>query len=329
MVKRSAGSFSTRLQVFPNPSWVTVFVLLLGLILLPSNQVRAQRAVATSSLGAESVKLGSTLVSFPVSALARTGAAVPNLSRENFEVYDEGVKQQIEFFSAADAPVSVGLVVDLSSSMRGRSVRVQQALQELTNYQREGDEYFIIAFNQEPWLQADFTSDFQEAANSVSLREPKGATALFDAMYLALEKIRHASHTRRAVIVLSDGLDNHSRYRFGDVRRLAEESDATVFTVALSGVWGRDDVLEISGRRVLSHLASSTGGGFYTPNSIDDLDQVFSQIGAEMRTQYQVAFVPSEGQIDGRWHRLKVRLINLPKETEKIVVRAKAGYWAK
>lgn len=328
-MKRPILHLSSNPQPRRSYAWWPLPALLLTFTLAASIQVKAQHSTAVPRQEPESIKLGSLLVSFPVTVLDRSGKAVPNLTQESFEVYDQGVKQELEFFSTSNAPVSAGLVVDLSSSMHRRSLRVQQAIAELTNYQRDGDEYFMIAFNQRPWLQIDFTTDFREVARSVGLLEPKGTTALYDAVYLALEKIRHASRSRKAIIVLSDGQDNHSRYEYEDVRRLAEEADATIFSVALPGIWGSDDELEVAGRRVLRELADSTGGNFYVPNSASDLERVFTSIGAELRFQYQVAYVPSESQVDGQWHHLKVRLVKLPKERQKVVVRAKAGYWAR
>jgi len=273
-----------------------------------------------------SIKMETRLVSVPVSVVDREGHFKPGLDSSNFEVYDDGVKQKIEFFSSDDSPLSIGIVYDLSGSMQSQRKKSLAALEKFLAGLRPVDEFFSVGVSTKPMLLNDYTNNPEAVSSNAAFRETRGKTALFDAIYLAMEKIRQGKSKRKMLIVISDGQDNNSRYAFRDLRNYIQESDVQLYAVGTCGIWGFHNELAFQGRAILRDLTSLTGGKVIFAPDDDQLETAFDIINAEMRSQYSLGFnVPNSR--DARWHKLKIKLVNVEKDRAKsLTVTARQGY---
>ncbi len=281
------------------------------------------------------VKTTTNLVTLNVSVTDPQGRFVTGLDAEHFEVYEDNVKQTIEFFSDEDAPVSIGIVFDMSGSMRGRLNRSNVALRKFLDACHEEDEFFLVGFNQQARLLVDYTPNPERISGAVMLAEAKGQTALYDAVYIGVEKLREGRHGRRALLIISDGQDNSSRYTFREVRQLVREADVQVYAIGVATAFN-DTTLDLQGRSILDEITRLTGGRAFFPNSQMELQEIITRIAIELRHQYGIGYTPtnlaalpvglktSEKQ---RWRKLKVKL-NPPKGLPSLTVNAREGYYA-
>jgi Ca-activated chloride channel family protein len=254
---------------------------------------------------------------------------VTGLGPAAFEVYDNKVPQQIAAFSAEDAPVSVGLIFDSSSSMAGKIEKAKQAALQFFKTCNTQDEVMLINFNERPDLVGGFTSNFEYVQRQLIAEPAKGRTALLDAIYLGLEKMRSAATNRKALLVISDGGDNHSRYTESDVRRALQESDVEIYAVGVFNLLqaGRGTREEGDGPRLLGSIAKMSGGRLFHATDTATLPDIMKQISNELRNQYAIGYKPSDLVRDGRWRRVKVR-VNPPRDARHLQVYARAGYYA-
>lgn len=266
------------------------------------------------------------LVMVPVIITDTTGHLVTGLQKQNFKVFEEKQKQEIRSFSNEDAPISVGVVLDTSGSMETKIARAKEAVAEFCNAANPQDQFFLVTFSDTPNAGSGFTSSAQDIQNKLAFITPKGNTSLLDAVYLGLQKMRHASQPRKALIVISDGGDNHSRYTEGEIKSAVREADVTLFSIGIYDKYFPTQE-ERLGPQLMSDLAESTGGMSFTLDNPNDLPLVANQIGRVLRDQYVLAYHPKNAKHDGRWHKIKVKLL-LPKGLPYLVVHAKNGYYA-
>ena len=267
------------------------------------------------------------LVTLNVTVTDSFNRFVSGLKKNAFTIYDNDQAQEIEFFSDEDAPVSVGIVFDVSGSMSGEKiVRARQALSRFIQTSHPMDEYFLIAFNKRAQLLLDRTRNGEAVLDKLSMVQPKENTALYDAVYLGAERVTRGAHQKRAIIVISDGQDNNSRYTFGDVKKMLKESDVTIYAVGIigGGDAGREGMM---GQAYLDELTSVTGGSSFYPQSNAEMDEIFERIALELRHQYSIGFRPTNFNNDGKWHKLKVK-VKPPRGLPKLFVRSREGYFA-
>ena len=258
----------------------------------------------------------------------RWGRFIAGLEKEAFSVFDEKQKQKITFFSDSDAPASIGILFDISGSMNGEKImQARNALSRFMNISHPRDEYFLIAFNKRAQLLMDRTRDGEAVLNRLTLVEPKHNTALYDACYLGVERVTRGTHQKKALLVISDGQDNASRYNFKEVRRLMKESDVTIYTVGILG--GRDAVsqLGIQGQAFLDELARVTGGQSFYPRSEVEMDEIFERIALELRHQYSIGYTPKDFEQNGEWRKVKVKVRKF-EGLGRLTVRYRRGYYA-
>lgn len=272
------------------------------------------------------IKTGTNLVTLNITVTDPYGRYVTGLSKEHFEVFDDKVPQKIQFFSDEDSPISVGLVFDVSGSMKGRLDRSQVALRRFCDSGHDNDEYFLVTFNSGARLSQDFTGDSRIVTNSLMLIEPKGQTALYDASYIAVEKVRQGRHARKAILIISDGQDNNSRYSFKELKQLVKESDVQIYAIGITNVFSARE-LDIDGQVILEELTRLTGGRAFFPSNEAELNEVITRIGLELRHQYSIGYEPTGTKEDGRFHKIKVK-VNAPKGLPQLVVRTREGYFA-
>jgi len=287
-------------------------------IQLPEGEVGPQDPVITNT----------DLVTFNVTVTDIYGRFVSGLSKNAFSVVDEKAPQEITCFSDEDAPVSVGILFDVSGSMGGDKLhRARDALAHFIQTSHDRDEYFLIGFNSRAQLLMDRTRDGQAVLDKLTFVQTKNNTALYDACYLGVERVQRGTHPKRALLLISDGQDNNSRYTFSELRRVLKESDVVLYAIGILGGSDMGSALGMEGQGVLDELAGVSGGKAFYPRSGAEMDDIFEQIALELRHQYSIGFKPKEFLTDGKWHKIKVS-VHPPRGLPRLFVRTKDGYFA-
>jgi Ca-activated chloride channel family protein len=267
------------------------------------------------------------LVSLPVTVTDAYNRLVTGLDRQHFEVFEDKVKQEISFFSDDDAPVNLGIVFDVSGSMKGKLDRARDALKAFIVTSHSDDDFFLVGFNQRANLLAEFT-DGESLTNKLTLVDPKGQTALYDAAYLGIEKVKQGRHTRNAMLLISDGQDNSSRYTYGELRKLLKEAGVQIYCIGIVEIGGASGgTLDMQGQAILEEIAQTTGGKAFFPRSGAELEDATTRIALELRHQYSIGYNPTNVKRDGQWHKIKVN-VKGPKGLSNLKVQHKEGYYA-
>lgn len=272
------------------------------------------------------IKVDVDLVLVPVTITDPMNRLVTGLDKENFNVLEGKERQEIRHFSSEDAPVSIGVIFDLSGSMNSKIERAREAVVEFFKTANPQDEFFLIAFADKPEQLSDFTQSIDELSGKLVYTVPKGRTALLDAIYLGVNKMRQAKYQKRALLIISDGGDNHSRYTESEIRSTVKEADVQIYAI---GVYDHyfSTTEEKYGPVLLTDIADLTGGRAFTIDNPNDLADVATKIGIELRNQYVLGYRPKNPTHDGKWRKIKVKLIP-PKGLPPLRVFAKTGYYA-
>ena len=245
---------------------------------------------------------------------------VTGLEKQHFKVYEDKVEQGITHFTQESAPISVGILFDISGSMKDNIHTARNSVVRFLESGNPDDEFFLVTFNQKTTLVQSFTHQSSNIQNQVSFSQPGGRTALYDAVYLGLEQIKNGKNEKKALILITDGEDNSSRYTASEVREFAKESDVQIYAIGEEGKLGY-------GRSEIQNIVGLTGGRAFFPNNFNELDYYIDLIHAELRNQYIVGYAPSNKNRDGKWRRIKVKL-EPPEGLPKLIVHAKEGYYA-
>lgn len=266
------------------------------------------------------------LVLVPVTITDPMNRLVTGLERENFVVMDNGERQEIRHFSSEDAPISLGVIFDMSGSMRDKIDKAREAVVEFFKTANPQDEFFMVAFNEKPVVISDFTQSVEKIQGQLVYAEPRGRTALLDAIYVALAKMREGHNQKKALLIISDGGDNHSRYTESEIKSLVKEADVQIYAIGIFGI-NPSTPEEQSGPVTLSEITDVTGGRTFTVDNPNELADVATKIGIELRNQYVLGYRPKTPVRDGKWRKIKVKL-NPPKGLPPLTVYAKSGYYA-
>ncbi len=268
------------------------------------------------------------LITFNVTVTDIYGRFVSGLAKNAFAIFDNKAEQEITHFSDEDSPVSVGVLFDVSGSMSGDKVRrARDALAHFIQTSHDRDEYFLIGFNSRAQLLLDRTRDGNAVLDKLTFVQTKSNTALYDACYLGVERVQRGTHPKRALLLISDGQDNNSRYTFNELRRSLKESDVVLYAI---GILGGSDVgssLGMEGQSILDELAGVSGGKAFYPRGPAEMDDIFEQIALELRHQYSIGYRPANFANDGKWHKIKVQL-HAPRGLPRLFPRYKEGYYA-
>lgn len=272
------------------------------------------------------LKVDVDLVLVPVTITDPMNRLVTGLDKENFQLYEGNSSQQIRTFSSEDAPVSLGVIFDSSGSMSSKMDRAKDAVIEFFKTANPQDEFFMITFSDEPEAVSDFTSSVDEIQNKLVFAIPKHRTALLDAIYMGVSKMRQAKYAKKALLIISDGGDNHSRYTEGEIKALVKEADVMIYAI---GIYDRyaSATEERLGPQLLSDITELTGGRAFTIDNPNDLGDVATKIGVELRNQYVLGYRPTKNARDGKWRKIKVKLLP-PKGLPPLRVYARTGYYA-
>ncbi|MGI9101014.1 MAG: VWA domain-containing protein [Terriglobales bacterium] len=266
------------------------------------------------------------LVQVPVTVTDVRNHPVLDLTKEDFELTEAGQPQQIRYFSSEDQPISVGVLLDLSRSMTNKIEAAREALGQFFDNCNPADDYFVITFADRPSVLADVSRSIGHIQAQLATAEPAGHTALLDAIYMGVHKLRSAQYKRRALLIISDGGDNHSRYSAREIKELVQEADVEIYAIGLFDKVFRTPE-EWAGKKLLNEITGATGGRTATVSNLRNLPDVASEISRELRSRYLLGYNPQAGSRDGKWRKLRVRLTPSAKTTE-LQVYAKRGYQA-
>jgi len=298
-------------------------------------QVRIEPRVATGQSAkseadrAETrIQVNSTLVLIPVMVTDGRDHLIIGLARDQFRLWDEKAEQVISHFAAEDAPVSIGVVFDSSGSMRNKINESRAAVAEFVRGANPDDEFSLVEFNDRPHLVGGFTSQPQELQQELMSIEPQGRTALLDGIMLSLDQMQHAKHRRKAILIISDGGDNNSRYTSRDVKARLRESDVQVYSIGILELpFRRRTMEELGGAALLDEVARETGGRLYEVDDLSDLAGIASTIGEALRSQYVLGFAPTAEMRDGKYHRVRVKVART-KGHAALRASFRSGYYA-
>jgi len=254
---------------------------------------------------------------------------VTGLEPDNFRVFEDNVEQEVVTFSAEDVPISIGVIFDFSGSMSNKVGKAREAALQFFKTANPQDEFFLVSFNERAELTSSFTNSVEDLQSRLMLTMPKGRTALLDAIYLGLSQMRSAHNAKRALLILSDGGDNHSRYNESDIKRLVKEADTQLYAIGIFDPLGYRNRTpeELNGPSLLSEITEMTGGRVFAVEKLEDLPDIASKIGMELRNQYVLGYRPSNKTHDARWRKVKIKL-RAPRGLPPLTVYAKTGYYA-
>jgi Ca-activated chloride channel homolog len=271
------------------------------------------------------LKVNVNMALIPVTVLDEMGRSVTGLTPQNFRVYDNSHPVSIATFARQDQPVAVGLVFDCSRSMSDKFRTEREAPRQLFQQLEERDESFLVTVSEQPELRVPLTTDLQAVSNALLFTHPNGTTPLLDAVRMGLGQLRQSHLGRKAMIVVSDGGDNNSRYTLHQIEDMAEESDTQIFTILLYNNPQAPE--EVMGPDLLDRLAKKTGGVNFVIHNIRDIHKAMAKIGVSLHNQYVLGYYVPDGGRSGQYRKVNVQLL-VPKGMPPLLVRAREGYYA-
>lgn len=276
---------------------------------------RPQPATATeeSEERRSNIRVESKLVLIPVTVMDPMNRSVTGLEKDSFKLFEDKVEQEISQFSSEDSPITVGIVFDASGSMGAKLQKSRQAVAQFFRTANPEDEFFLIQFNDRPQLTSPLTHNTEEIQNALTFTQAKGRTALLDGIYMAMRQMKKAKNPRKAILVISDGGDNSSRYTETEVRNAVREADVQIYAIGIfEPIAGRGrSAEEIAGPGLLSEMAEQTGGRHYAVENLAELPDIAAKIGIELRNHYVLGYSPKNLERDGKYRRVKVTLAPL------------------
>ena len=285
---------------------------------------------ASPGLRTRPLRVDVDLVLVPVTVTDAMNHPVLTLQAADFSLYEAQERQQVRYFSHEDAPISVGLVLDCSASMKNKIEYERQALQEFFNNANPDDEYYAVAVSNKPRLIATSQDSLGTLEDRLVASPPQGRTALFDAIYLAIAQLHTARYQRRALLIISDGGDNTSRYTRDEIKKVIEEADVLTYAI---GIFDEEpipllkSIEERMGRSWLSELTDVSGGRTIAADDRRRIPDIAAVISRELRSQYVLGYRPSDPNRDGKWRKITVKVAQ-PSESTRLQVHYKAGYRA-
>jgi|SRR5579871_500567 len=290
---------------------------------------RRRPTAAAGEFAPPDFKAESRVVLVNVTITDTHGRPVTSLQKENFQIYEEKAEQEVRYFSAEESAISVALVLDFSRSMAGKFSQLQQAVGQFLNVANPEDEYCLVEFRDRAELSIGFTLSPEEIQNRVALARPDGHTALLDAIHLGIRQMKKAHGPRKALFVVSDGGDNHSRYTVREVENFARESDVEIYAIGIQEHAG-PGLGEFDGSRgagLLEEVSEQGGGRYYAIDSVRDLPAISERIGHELRHHYVLGYVSTNQDRDGKYRRVHVK-VRRPAGQPKLWANWRRGYYA-
>jgi Ca-activated chloride channel family protein len=329
--KAGNAVMAERNQIWPRTAVFVLCALIAGIVYAQSQgPVQPPKLPSEAQIKhAAEIKVDVDLALVNVSVTDPLNRLVTGLEKENFRVFEDGTEQEVVTLSSEDVPVSIGLIFDMSGSMSDKVDKARQAAVEFMRTANPLDQFFLVSFNDRAELSSGFTSSVDELQNRMMFTSSHGRTALLDAVYLGLSQMRGAHNGKRALLIISDGGDNHSRYSENDVKNFLKEADCQVYAIGIYDPIGlrSRSAEELNGPSLLSEMTEMTGGRVFPVDNLNELPDIAAKIGMELRNQYVLGYKPSNAQRDGLWRKIKVKL-KPPKGLPPLNVYAKTGYYA-
>jgi Ca-activated chloride channel homolog len=275
------------------------------------------------------IRVDTTLVQINVTVTTPLNQVVTGMEQEMFRLFEDKVEQNIVSFSSEEAPLSIGLVFDMSGSMGSKLHKARQAAAQFFKTANPDDQFFLVQFNEQPDLSVALTTNSEDIQNRLAFTQAKGRTALLDGVYLAMNHMKTATNPRKALLILSDGGDNSSRYTESEIKNMVREADVQVYAIGVfEPVHARGRTAEeLSGPSLLTELAEQTGGRHFPVENVNDLPDIAAKIGIELRSQYVLGYMPSNLQKDGKYRRVEVKLVQ-PRGLPPLRAYFRTGYYA-
>ncbi len=275
------------------------------------------------------IRVDKTLVLINVTVTDPLNRFVTGLDRDHFKLFEDKVEQDVAHFASEDAPLSVGLVFDASGSMGSKLQKSRQAAAQFFRTANPEDEFFLIQFNDRPEMVSGFTTNTEEIQNRLTFTQAKGRTALLDGVYLALNQMKKARNPRKAILIISDGGDNSSRYTESEIKNLVREADVQVYAIGIfEPISSRGRTAEeLSGPGLLTEISEQTGGRHFPVENLNELPDVAAKIGIELRNQYVLGYTPSNQEKDGKYRKVQIKLVQ-PKGLPPLRAFWRLGYYA-
>ncbi len=286
-------------------------------------------ALAANAQTEAKIVVDTTLVVIPVTVTDPSNRFVLGLDKEDFSIFEDGAPQKITDFSGEDAPLSVGLLIDTSGSMGLKLDTSRRAVEEFLKTMNAGDEAFLIEFSDRAEVAQTFTGDMRAIGNRMASLEPGGLTALLDAVALGLREMKKAKNPRKALVVVSDGGDNNSRYTADDIKDVVREADTQIYAFGVFEpvLYPQLSSEEVSGPRLLGQIADQTGGRAFGASRFDQLPAIAERIAIELRNQYVLAYAPANKERDGKYRHVEVKVAR-PAGLPALKARWRLGYYA-
>jgi Ca-activated chloride channel family protein len=278
---------------------------------------------------ADRIRVDTTMVQIPVTVTDPLNRFVTGLEKEHFKLFEDKVEQSILQFSSEDAPLSIGIVFDTSGSMGPKLQKSRQAVVQFFKTANAEDEFFLIEFSDRPELVVPFTSDTEEIQNRLAFTQSKGKTALLDGVYMAMNLMKKASNPRKAILIISDGGDNNSRYTESEVRNAVREADVQIYGIGIfESIGGRGRTPEEAmGPGLLNEVAQLTGGRSFSVDNVNELSDIAAKIGIELRNQYMLYYSSKNLVRDGKYRHVSVKLVQ-PRGLPPLKAFFRLGYYA-
>jgi Ca-activated chloride channel homolog len=252
---------------------------------------------------------------------------VSGLEASHFQIWEDKIEQKVEYFSAEDVPISIGVIFDVSGSMKDKIATARQAAATFLKTGNPEDEYFLVEFANRPEVASDFTTDVTKLQTKLIMTPAKGMTAMYDSVYLGLEKLKEGTNPKKALLLITDGEDNRSRYTFQNVKEFVKEQDVQIYGIGIVDDFNSQLGAGRTGRALIEELSELTGGQAMFPDSVYELEDICTKIAVELKNQYVIGYHSTNGAKDGKWRKLRVK-VNPPKGIQRLNVRAKQGYYA-
>jgi len=272
------------------------------------------------------IRMNVDMVLVPVTVTDPMNRLITGLEQEDFQVFESSAQQQIRTFASEDAPVSIGIIFDLSGSMTSKLIRARESILQFIKTANPQDEFFVIGFNDRPELMEDFTSSVEDIQARLATVRSGHRTALLDAIYFGVNKMKDARHERKALLVVSDGGDNRSRYTEGEVRAQVRESAVEMYSIGIFEPYAPTPE-ERTGPQLLDELSEETGGRLFRVDDLAEMGDIAEKISTELRNQYVIGYRPKNLTRDGKWRKVKVK-VNPPVGLPPLTIHARTGYYA-
>ena len=286
-------------------------------------------ATGSAQRAAANIRVDSDLVLIPVMVTDRHDRLITGLEKDHFKLFEDKVEQVITHFASEDAPVSIALVFDCSGSMGPKLQKSRAAVAEFLRAANPADEFSLVLFSDRAQLAVGFTDHTEEIQSRLLYAQSKGRTALLDAIYMAMDQMKRAKHSRKALLIISDGGDNTSRYSMREVKNRVREGDAQIYSIGIEEPWGvrGRSPEELAGPALLDEIAGQSGGRLFEVDDLNELPDIAAKIGMALRNQYLLGYAPLDPKRDGKYHKIVVKL-TAPKGLPSLRASFRSGYYS-